>query len=171
MHLCEISDVLKTLVILVDTREQDTELFRKRISKFRFPVERIALDSGDYGAKVQLPTGEWHEIAAVVERKMNIDELCMCFGRERDRFARELQRAQDAQKRVYLLVEGASWENILAGKYRSLMHKNALLSTLLIWEARYDYKIIMCDNLTTGKMINDILYSEAVSELEKMADE
>ena len=81
----EIDKCLESMVLLVDTREQPTERLKERLEAAGLPYERAKLDVGDYSCKCTLPDGEVLDFSAraVIERKMNLDELCMCFGRER----------------------------------------------------------------------------------------
>lgn len=51
MHPVEQKSVLDSMVILVDTREQDTPRLRLRLNKMECPYERQKLDFGDYSAK------------------------------------------------------------------------------------------------------------------------
>lgn len=133
------------------------------------PYERIALSFGDYSAKFPLPNGEWLSLQdkVVVERKMHLDELCHCFCQERPRFTREFERAKEANAKVYLLIEGATWENAYNGKYRSQMRSSALIASMLAWLARYDCQMIFCKAETSGKIIKDILYREGKERMER----
>lgn len=158
---------MKSMVCLVDTREQDTPAFRERVACFD-SWERYKLDAGDYSAKFLLPDGRWFQLPAAIERKMSLDELCMCYCRERKRFEREFLRASDAQIKLYLLVEGATWENIYAGRYTSRMASKALTASILAWLARYDCQLIFCRQQTTGQLIRDILFREGKEALLKL---
>lgn len=172
MNIVDAEDALKTMHIIADTREQDTNRARRRYAAFGCPVDRAKLDFGDYSALFYLPDNKVFTLAdkASVERKMNLDELCMCFCQARKRFTREFERANAAGARIYLLVEGASWEDAYAGKYRSQMSPEALVASMTAWMARYDCHIIMCDEETTGRLIRDILYREGKERLMKMAE-
>lgn len=173
IHPAEITAALRGMVILVDTREQDTPKLRRRLEQMEVPTEREALNFGDYSAKFPLPSCEWLSLKdhVCIERKMSLDELAGCFGRERARFLREFERAKEHGAKLYLLIENASWENAFAGKYRSKMTPQSLTASMLAWLARYDCQIIMCRPETTGKLIHDILYREGKERLEKMAGE
>lgn len=171
MHPSEIDDVMKTMVCICDSREQNTQRLRNRLKQIELPIERAALNVGDYSAKLFLPDGNPVMVPASVERKMDISELCMCFCQDRGRFEREFKRAQDAQIRLYLLVEGATWENVYAGKYRSQMHSKSLVASILSFLARYDCRLIFCKAESTGRIIRDILHYEARELLERMVDE
>lgn len=164
----EIDEALDGMVCLVDTREQDTPRLRARLEAMNCPNERIKLDFGDYSAKFPLPSGEWLSLQdkVTVERKMHLDELCHCFCQERERFAREFERAKEACAKVYLLIEGATWENAYNGKYRSQMRSTAFIASLLAWCARYDCIPLFCKAETSGKLIKDVLYREGKEILE-----
>lgn len=167
MDIFEQDAMLQSMQILVDTREQNTERARKRYSTFGVPYSRATLSYGDYCYNAQLPNGDWlfkeGEIVAapiVIERKMNLDELAMCFTRERDRFEREFQRAKANNARIFLLIENATWENLLNGRYRSKYNQNAFLASLAAWIIRYDLQLIFCKEETSGRLIKEFLYRD-----------
>lgn len=170
MNNFEVEAALKTIIILVDTREQPTKIFDRRMETVGFPHKRIKLDCGDYSIKCTLPDGTDYSLAdqCVIERKFSLDELCMCFGSQRARFEREFERARDNGCRIYLLVEDATWEKILGHHYRSKFTPAALTASILAWMARYDLKLIFCSQLSTGLMIRNILYRELK---ERLSDE
>ena len=167
MYGFEIDTALKTLTILVDTREQPTARFQKRIMSMGVPAVRYKLDFGDYSAKVMLPNGEEYSLvrSICVERKMDIDELCSCFCQERRRFVREFERAKEAGAKTYLLIEDASWEKIFRHNYRSMMTPNALAASIETWLARYDCTILFCKPETSGRLIKEILFREMKERL------
>lgn len=167
MHGFEIDTVLKTLTVLVDTREQPTPRLKKRIKDMGVPAVRRKLDFGDYSAKATLPDGKEYSLekSVCIERKMDIDELCGCFCKDRARFTREFERAKKAGAKTYLLVEGASWEKIIRHNYMSLMSPNALVASITAWMARYNCIIIFCTPDISGKLIKDILYREMKERL------
>jgi ERCC4-type nuclease len=159
MHPIEVEAALKTLTVIVDTREQETPLFKERIKAF--PLwQRQKLNAGDYSAKV-LANGGWVNISAAVERKMSIDELCYCYCHERDRFEREFNRAKESGIKLYMLIEGCTWEKIYRGFYASKMRPKSLVGSILSWLARYDCQILFCAANTSGKLIFDVMYYEA----------
>lgn len=167
MHGFEIDTALKTLTVLVDTREQPTPRLKKRIKDMGVPAVRRKLDFGDYSAAVTLPDDSEYSIekSVCIERKMDIDELCGCFCKGRARFTREFERAKKAGAKTYLLVEGASWEKIIRHNYMSLMTPNALVASITAWMARYNCIIIFCTSDISGKIIKDILYREMKERL------
>lgn len=165
----ELQAALDGMVCLVDTREQDTPRLRARIKDMGVPTERCKLDFGDYSAK--FPVGNnFLDLSqkVAVERKMNLDELIQCYTNGRKRFTAEFERCKEANGKMYLLVESATWEKTYAGNYRSQMTPKSLIASLLAWLARYNCQIIFCATETTGKLIHDILYREGKEILERM---
>ena len=168
----EVRDILKTFRILVDTREQNTQKAQERYESFGVPVERCVIDYGDYCANITLASGDLYDTsvrvrpACCVERKMSLDELAMCFTRHRDRFEREFIRASKAGAKIFLLVEGASWEAIINHRYRSQYHPNAMVGSIVAWAIRYGMTPIFCKSGTSGRVIKEILYRDIKERLE-----
>ena len=173
MTIPEVEASLKTMVILVDTREQETTRSKARYAQFGCPYERTTIKTGDYSVKFQLPDGDWYDMSGEisVERKMNLDEICMCFGEQRKRFIKEFERLKENNIRMWLLIENASFKKAYDGTYRSRYRPQSLVASLLAWQARYNCRMVMCDESVTGKLIHDILYYEGREILMGMVDE
>ena len=93
------SQILESMEILVDTREQSTPKSRQRYRSFGVPYHRATLAYGDYTANYVLPDGrklyddsKTISPICIVERKMSLDELAQCFTHSRERFEREFKR-------------------------------------------------------------------------------
>ena len=168
MNPYEVRIGLENLQLVVDTREQDTEAFRRRLALVGLPYTRSKLDFGDYSAKTILEGGKEYSLCnkVAIERKMSIGELCQCFCRDRKRFAREFERAKAAEAKLYLLVEDANWENVLAGRYRSKMTPQALRASIMAWLSRYDCQLLFCKSESTPTLIREIVYREMKERLE-----
>lgn len=164
----ELKNSLESMTLLVDSREQPTENLKRRLEQTGLPWERIKLDFGDYSCKCTLPSGEILDFSnkAVIERKMDLSELCLCFGKERGRFEREFKRAKAAGCKIYLLVENGTWEHAYCGKYRSRLNPNSLIASINAYRARYNMQLDFCKAETTGRLIRDILYRELKEYLE-----
>lgn len=169
MTCFEVDAALKSMKILVDTREQDTPALRRRIKAMECGVERVKLDVGDYSCKCTLPDGSVYSLEndVVVERKMNADELCQCFTKGRARFQREFERAAASGTKVYLLIEEANWETIFDGEYRSRLNPDALTASICAWAARYNINVIFCNARTSGLLIKRLLRYELKERLER----
>lgn len=174
MDIFEQKQVLDTMEILVDTREQNTERARNRYESFGLPYMRATLNYCDYAYNATLPDGrkicdtsETVSPVCAIERKMSLDELAACLGSGRRRFEDEFQRARDHNARIFLICENATWENLLNGKYRSRLHPNAFKASLIAWAIRYDIGLYFCKAESSGKLIREILYRDLKERLEK----
>lgn len=164
--------ILESFRVVVDTREQNTPRARKRYKAIGL-IERATLSFGDYCGNIDLGGKPLHDVSVtitpkcVIERKMSLDELAMCFTKGRDRFRREFQRADAAGAKVYLLVEGGSYEDIIAHRYRSKFASNAFIASLTAWTVRYNAVPIFCQAETSGAIISEILYRDMKERLVK----
>ena len=166
MTVFEQEDCLKSMTIIVDTREQRSDRAEKRYKAFSVPYRRQKLDFGDYSACFMLPDGSEKTINAAIERKADLDELSSCFTHGRGRFQREFERAKLAGASMYLLVENASWENLMNGRYGTKFNPKAFMASMTAWIARYDIKPVFCKSESSGKIIKEILYRELKERLE-----
>lgn len=166
MKQAEVKRCLERMTVLVDTREQDTELLHKRLDGLGCAWGRDTLPYGDYMAQTTDDAGTVIRTLGAVERKMGISELCSCFSAERDRFQREFERAKAAGARLWVLVEEATWEKMYNGQYRSRMTPESLTASVLDWCAKYRIIPVFCHAETTAKLIHDILYYELKVQLE-----
>lgn len=165
MHPLEVENQLKKMVCLVDTREQPTARSKMRLRAIGLPIERVALNFGDYSARC--PSLDLSD-KMVIERKMSVDELCNCYCQGRKRFEREFLRAKNAEAKIYLLIEDATWEQIFRHRYRSRMNPKSLVASMIAWLARYNCQLIFCDQNISGWLIREILYREMKERLEQM---
>lgn len=158
----EIDDALKTLEVIVDTREQNNPRLRKRLKQFNCPIVREKLKYGDYSIRCNVAD---LSTKVFVERKKDLDELAMCFGRERGRFEREIKGACEDGYTIYLLIENANWGMLYsdigyAQNCRSRYPRQSLIASLRAWQVRYGIHIEFCPEIIGGYVIKDILYRE-----------
>lgn len=109
----------ENIVALVDSREQ----VPLDIAPLR--TEPGILQTGDYALKA-LPN------AIRIERK-SLSDLVGCIGRDRERFEREIERLMAFPVRI-LLIE-STWAAIELGKWRGKVKPNAVIGSLLGWQA------------------------------------
>lgn len=166
--------MLQSMKVLRDSREQDTPRARKRYESMGVTCERATLSYGDYSYNATLPDGseifdQTRTISPdfVVERKMNLDELASCFTHSRERFAKEFTRAVEGGSQIVLLVENATWENLLAGKYRSKFHPSAFFASITAWMLRYNMLLIFCKEESTGAIVKELCYRHLKERIER----
>ena len=173
MHPVDVNRALKTMCILVDTREQNTSRSEQRYSSFGCRWKREKLNFGDYSAEATLPNGDVFTLSPCVclERKMGIDELAHCYCQDRKRFVREFERAKEAGAKLYLLIENGGLDEAYRGHYRAHVHPSALTASIFAWLSRYNCQILFCSEENSGRVIHDVLYRELKERLETMPDE
>lgn len=166
MRPCEIEAVLKTLVLLVDTREQPTAQARERLKRTELPIQREKLNFGDYSGAVTI-NGQLVSFSDrfAIERKMSLDELANCYTHDRKRFEKEFERAKAADAKLYLLIENGSIDRVIQGTYRSKFTPKAFLASLMAWLARYNCQIVTCSAENSGRVIKEIVYREVKERL------
>lgn len=173
----KLEQALNSMTILIDTREQDTERARRRKASFGVPCGRAVLDYGDYTWQIEIDGKTFHDTnmrifpKIAIERKMNLDELAQCFTHDRKRFEAEMLRAKRSGARIFLLCENSSWENLLAGKYRSRFNPKAFMASIIAWTIRYNLQVIFCKEESTGKLIKEILYRDLKERLTSETEE
>ena len=156
----EIDSILSTINIIVDTREQNTAALKRRIAGFGCPAVRQKLDFGDYSFTFTLPDGTVQngQNIAVVERKMDLDELASCFTKSRARYKREFERATAAGTKVHTIIERASYEKIYGKRYISRLNPKSFIASYLSWAGRYNIQLHFCEPETTPALIHDIMH-------------
>lgn len=165
----EMERVLDSMFLIVDTREQPTEQYFKRLDSVGVPYRREKLDFGDYSCGYLAQEGS--EVLLnkeiVIERKMSLDEICGNFTKGRDRFAREFERAIKSGAKVHLIVENGNYEKILKGTYRSKLNSNSLMASFMAFADRYNISVHFCKPDTTPILINKIFYHHIRNKLMK----
>jgi ERCC4-type nuclease len=156
----EIKVLLSSIVMVVDSREQENKHIIDYFISKKIPYVEKKLDYGDYSA--YLPKNEelgiYRDlyIPASIERKNSVDELVSTI-KERTRFENELIRAQ--QFPFLILVEDPNgYEKIVKGEYRSEYQARSLLGSLKAFEARYGFQTVFVAPITVGNYIYHHLY-------------
>lgn len=130
---------------VVDTREQT-------------PLNLSPLKSSNAG----LTTGDYSvqglESIVCVERK-SLADLLMCIGQERERFDECIQRMLAYPIRA-VVIEGTI-PQIERGEYRSKVHPNAAIGSIMSWQARGITFLFCEDHETAGRLTAKFLFSAA----------
>ncbi|PFW41334.1 nuclease [Bacillus thuringiensis] len=161
----ELNEILKTLIIIIDSREKENLHIRDYLQQKNVPIRNQKINFGDYSALI--PKNEELGIArdiylnSAIERKAHMDEITGNLQKDkRSAFENELIRAQGSP--FTLLVEDKdAYEKLLKGEYISRYNPLALLGTLNTFKAKYGFEIVYLDNKFSGNWIYHHFYYQA----------
>lgn len=154
--------MLKSMIILVDTREQQNSHIKAFLDKKKVKYKSKKLDFGDYS--FYLPADEELDIRRdvyfdkeiVIERKGSLSELAGNLTKDRERFEKELIRKKEAK--LHLMIENGSWLNINSGLYRSEYKPASFLATLYAYMARFNVSVDFINQELSGQFIYSTFY-------------
>lgn len=146
----EQKSLMKSMVILIDTREKKNQHITDYFDKHKIPYEVRALEVGDYSfyipanESLSIPRNMSFEKEIIIERKNSAEELSICLTKTRSRFEDEFIKARDSKK--YLLVENCTYEDIVNGNYDSQYNSKSFLGSLHSFDHKYDLRIVFLPN-------------------------
>lgn len=153
----EIKEILKSLTILCDTREQKNAHIIEYFDSVKVNYKQKKLDYGDYSfmipknPEMDIPRDLYFDKEIMIEKKNGLDELAGNTTKERDRFEKEL--ALSPPNKV-LLVENSTYSDLIEGKYRSDYSPKAYWATLHTFMVRYNIPVFfMPDKKYSGVFI------------------
>lgn len=151
----ELKKRLKELTVICDSREQVNGHLIAWFDKHHINHQPRSLETGDYSVMLDDYT---FEDEVVIERKANLDEIAGNFTVGRERFEREMIRAKANGVKMFLIIENASWTDILLHNYRSDLKPQSFLATLLSWQVRFNVTVLFCKPGETAQILYSILY-------------
>ena len=169
----ELNKILKTMTIVVDTRENVNGHILDYLRSKKIPVKIQTIKTGDYTAMIpanpELGIPRDLYLKSCLERKAHVDEITGNLQKDtRTAFENELIRA--SKDPFVLIVEDKDgYEKILKGNYRSKYDPKALLGTLKTFEARYNFSIVFLDKLYSGNYIYHHFYYQMREQLKSGA--
>lgn len=149
----ELKSLLKSIVILADTREQQNSHIIDWFDKNEIKYGKQKLNYGDYS--FYLPKNEsmgimrdtYYTDSICVERKASIDEIIGNFATDRDRIEDEFLRHQGT---MTLVIENGSYSDIRDGKYQGKYNPKAAIGTLHTFSERYNVPFIFLNKEDVG---------------------
>lgn len=165
----EVKKLLDSMVVLVDTREQENRHLLSYFDKKKIPHEKKALSTADYSCMI--PKNEelgicrdiYFTDSILVERKASLDELAGNLTKDRTRFESELIRAKGAN--IALMIENATYADLVMGRYRSEYKPKSFVATLATFSARYGLDVNFVPKELAGNWIYHRLYYAVREEL------
>jgi ERCC4-type nuclease len=168
----ELKKLLKSIVILVDTREHDgknTHIL-KWFEENKINYEKTKLPYGDYSFR--LPRNEdfgiirdiYYTDNICIERKASIDEIIGNFATDRDRIQNEFLRHKGD---MILLIENGTYSDIRNGNYKSKYNTKSAVGTLHSFSLKYGIPFMFLNKEDTGCFIYCTFYYYLRSQILK----
>ena len=157
----EIETLIDSIVIICDTREKENSHVIETFDKHNIKHMKKGLSHGDYSAMI--PANEalhinhdiWLNNFIVVERKANLNELASNITHDRDRFEKELCTYRG---RMFLMIENASYSDIINHKYDSNCSVKSFLASFHAFTTRYNlYPLFVSDNKHSALFIWNVI--------------
>ncbi len=158
----ELRGLLKSLVVLIDSREQRNDHLTSYWDSKKIPYEVAKLDFCDYSFKLPadpdfgLGRDFYFCDLVSVERKGSLEELSENLTAGRLRIESEFIRSKG---RVHLLIENGSYEDIINHKYRTEYRPVSFLASLHSFSERYGFSVcFMPNSAVSGQFIYYTFY-------------
>lgn len=157
----EISQILRSIVILSDTREKKNDHILSYFDSKNITWKKQKLDYGDYSCMIPaneelgIPRDLYFDHEIMVERKANLDEFANNVSKERDRIKKEFALAPSHK---IIVIENASYADMINGNYRSEYSAKSYYGTVhSLWHEFEIPFIFMPDPKYTGMFIKGYL--------------
>lgn len=155
----EKEEIVNSITILVDSKEKEgkNNHILDWFDKKGIPYKKKSLKCGDYSFFI--PANEnlgilkplYFDQNIVIERKKDLEEISNNLSKERSRIEKEFALAP---KTKVLLIENASYSDIVEGNYNTQYSKKSFLATLQTFWFRYNIPIFfMPENKYSGLFI------------------
>lgn len=158
--------LIKNMVIIVDTRENENKEIIQFLRSKKMPMIRRKLDFGDYSCMIKkneelgLPFDITLEKNIAIECKQSLEELSGNLTNGRKEFENEFIRAKENGCDIHLIVEKGSWEDIQNHNYYTKYNEKSFYNSLLSFQKRFDIKIHFVNSKISGLHILRILQTE-----------
>ena len=90
--------------------------------------------------ELDLPFKQFFYNDIILERKNSLEELSGCFAQTRERFNDEWSRCY--AKRKYLLIENATYKDLIEGNYNTKYNSKSFLGSLHSFNAKYGLEMV-----------------------------
>jgi ERCC4-type nuclease len=161
----ELQELLNSLIMLIDTREQENQHITGYLNKIKIPYKSKALEVGDYSFILPANNGLginrdiYFNNDIVIERKAGLNELSNNFTHNRTQFENELIKTLGAGARLILLIENArGYENIIKHNYRTDYNPKSFIGTLHSFRHRYNMEIMFIEPAYSGNFMYYTFY-------------
>ena len=158
----EIKELLKSMIILVDSRENVNQHITKWFDEKKIPYRVEKLETADYSfylpknIELGIPRDLYFADKMKIERKASLEELSGNFTADRLRIESEFIRNRG---KCTLLIENADYSDIISHKYKTEYNPVSFLATLHSFSERYNIPFIFIKNSEcSGQFIFQTFY-------------
>ena len=129
----EMNELVKSLTILVDTREKNNQHLLEYWDDKGIHHKKKALSYGDYSFMIpknedlNIPRDIFFDGEIIIERKGSLEEISGNLTKERDRLEKEFSLSP---KTKVLLIENGSYGDVVTGNYNTQYHKKSFWASL-----------------------------------------
>lgn len=157
--------------IVIDTREKDNYI-RDTFDKFGIKYKVKKLDYGDYSIEInkneELGVTEDIKFSIAIERKGSLEEISGNLTNGQKRFYNEMQRCIDDDGFMLIMIEGATYEDITNGNYKTNLTTKQFLGLLHGVTAKYKVPFIFVPKDNAPLFVYNILKYHARECLKKI---
>lgn len=141
----EITALLKTMTLVIDSRENVNQHITNYLTKHKIPFKKQKLDAGDYSIllpanqELNIPRDIYYTDEIAFERKNSLEEISSNLTTGRTQFESELLR--NKCKFFTVIIEDGSFDKIVNEDYTTKYDKKSFLATLATFKMRYGIHI------------------------------
>ena len=146
----ELKELLKSMIVLVDTREQNWLHIQKFFDEKKIAYRVEKLDFADYSfllpenKELGIQRDIYFDKKISIERKRDLNEISSNFCDGRTQFENEFIRSMG---KLYLLIENATYEDIVNKNYTTKITPQSFIGSLHAFVDRYNISLnFMKDN-------------------------
>jgi len=157
----EIKKLLKSMTIVVDTREQNNKAIIDYFTTKKIPYITQKMDFCDYScflpANVELGIVRDTYIDCYLERKGSLEELSGNLCNDRTRLESEFLKAK-SKRLIMMIEESTGLEKIIEHKYKTEYNEKSFLASLFSFAHRYSIDIHFIGGKYAGLFIYMQMY-------------
>lgn len=158
----DIEKLLKTVVILIDSREKKNRHITEVYDKNNVRWMKYKLDYGDYS--IMLPANKelgieediYLDKEVAVERKNSLQEIGANLSKKRAAFKREMERVGKGE--LIIMIEEDTYKDIVLKRYPNNIDTNSFLGSLHGISSEYKVPFIFVDRDVAAIFIYKYLY-------------
>lgn len=146
----ELDELIKSLTILVDTREKNNQHLLDYWDGKEINHKKKALSYGDYSFMIpknedlNIPRDIYFDGEVIIERKGSLEEISGNLTKERDRLEKEFSLSP---KTKVLLIENGTYGDVVMGNYNTQYNKKSFWASLHSFWHKYNIPVFFMPDM------------------------